>query len=345
VRSLSKLLILVTLLLALNSLSPAEKVVVFLYHRFDDDRHPSTNTYTEELVKHIQFVREQNYEIWTLRDLVDYLSGRKNLHGTAVLFTVDDGYLTTYTKAFPIFKSLGVPFSVFLYVEGISKYPDYITWDMVREMAEWGVEFGLHSFSHRSFPSLLNEMKESELEDYFTADTVKAREIFEKELKTPALYYAYPYGHYTAVMRRVLKELGFVLAFTQDVGSLKKGYDRFTLPREPLLEDWASVRHLEYIFTREPLLLEKFEPSDRGIRRNTPVRIRAKLLEDDKKHIRAQIYVTEKGWLEAEINGSEVSLRDPVIVTRDQTRFGVRVQSEDGKWHYRFWYVPVLNDE
>lgn len=343
-RSFSKLLILV-ILLALSGLSPAEKVVVFLYHRFDDDRYPSTSTSTVDLVKHIQFVRERNYEIWTLRDLVDYLSGRKDLHRTAVLFTVDDGYLTAYTKAFPIFKSFGVPFSVFLYVEGIPKYPDYLTWDMAREMAEWGVEFGLHSFSHCSFPSMLNKMDEGELEGYFRADTVKAREIFEKELKTSALYYAYPYGHYTAVMRRVLKELGFVLAFTQDVGSLKRGYDRFTLPREPLLEDWASVQHLEYIFTREPLLLEEFEPSDRGIRKNTPVRIRARLLEGDKKYIRAQVYVTGKGWLEAEINGSEVSLKDPVIVARDQTRFGIRVRSEDEKWYYRFWYVPVLDDE
>lgn len=345
-RSFSRLIIPLFIFLLAGVISLSEKVVVFLYHRFDDARYPSTNTYTEELKNHVRFVRERDYEIWTLKDLKDYLDGKRTLTGTAVLFTVDDGYLTTYTKAFPVFKSLGVPFSVFLYIEGISKYPDYITWDMAREMKEWGVEFGLHSYSHESFPSLLEEMDEEGLKKHFIEDTLKARNIFEKELGEKPLYYAYPYGHYTTVMREALEELGFSLAFTQDVGPLKKGFDRFMLPREPLLQDWASLEHLEYVFNREPLLLERFEPVDRAIKKGSQVSVSTIVSSSNTvRFLRAQVYATGVGWMEAELEGRKISHKELLVVTADQTRFGVRVQGEDGRWYYRFWYVPVLKSE
>ncbi len=328
------------LVLVFVSYVQAEKVVVLLYHRFDDSRYPTTSTTTEELLEHIRYVKSQRYEIWKLKDLEAYLRGDKKLEGTAVVFTVDDGYLTTFTRAYPVFQREGVPFSVFLYVEAISRYPDYMTWQMVREMMEDGVEIGVHSYSHEDFTHLLQEKGRHDLKKVFLTDTLKALEVLERELGYHPEYYSYPYGHLTEEMKDILKDLGFTLAFTQDIGPLNAEYDPLELPREPLLQDWATPEHVKIVFRREPAVVIWRYPDIRGAPYGKPIKVKMRVKDSTVKY--PAIYVSEHGWVETIVENDMICSREELTLKRGSNRFGIRYMDAQGRWLYRFWYVPTL---
>lgn len=306
-------------------------IVVFVYHRFDDERYPTTNTWTEELEKHIKLVKELGYKAWSLKDLEDYIYGNKE-EEKAVVFTIDDGYRTVYTKAFPIFKKYNVPFSVFLYFKGIDS-SEYLTWNMIREMADYGVEFGHHSFSHNKFPSLLKKLGKEEFVKYFEEDLRKGLEIWDDHMHFKMKYYAYPYGYYNKEMIEVLKKNGFKMAFIQLSGPYSKEISPFEIPREALVEDWANESHVRYVLSRKALITE-----------NTPF-----YWKDGKLCIEAKIkvpetfanpvvYIREKGIVKSfEENG--VIYAGPFNIENEYNSLMISVRGEDKKEYVRYFLI------
>ncbi len=307
-------------------------VVVFLYHRFDDERYPSTNTWTHELETHIRLVKELGFEIWTLRDLEDYAYGRRQLKSKAVVFTVDDGYRSVYQYAYPVFKKQGVPFAVFLQVGAVG-YPDYLTWEMIKEMIKDGVEFANHSFSHEDFPKLLTKMNLSDVIDQFRNDARKANQLFYEKTGYTMRYYAYPYGHYLQEFFEVLKQEGFKLAFTQNPGPYTSEYGFYEIPREPLLEDWATEEHVRYILSRKPLvaIFEKFNVEDDILELGT------KILEP--KHVKtATLYVSEKGVVQASLKDA-VLYSGPIRLTKMYNRMFISARDGKNQEYIKYWLI------
>lgn len=325
---ISKKMIVYVLLVFLSTMVQA-KVVIFLYHRFDDARYPSTNTWSYELEKHIQIVKESGFEIWTVKDLEDYVYGRKKPLKDAVVFTVDDGYRSVYDSAYKIFKKHNIPFCVFIQVGAVG-YPDYLTWEMIAEMIKDGVEFANHSFSHLDFPSLLSKMNEEQMVEYFKKDLEKAQQVFREKTGKTMIYYAYPYGHYTQKMIDALKQEGFVLGFTQNPGPYDLSYGAFEIPREPLLEDWAVEKHVRYILSREPLITENLPFTlQSGI-----LSIRSKIvIPKEVKY--ATLYVSEKGIIKSRLQDSTVF--GEAVLTKMYNR--LMISANDGKKEYVKYYL------
>ncbi|GLI49615.1 hypothetical protein PLETTINGATMO_17840 [Pseudothermotoga lettingae TMO] len=307
------------------------KVVVFLYHRFDDTRYPSTNTWTYELENHIKIIKDMGLEIWNMKDLEEYVYGEKHPKSDAVVFTVDDGYRSVYDYAYKIFKKHEVPFTVFIQVGAIG-YPDYLTWEMIKEMLKDGVEFANHSYTHTDFPALLTKMTLKEMLDYFKQDFEKAQQVFLNNTGKEMRYYAYPYGYYIPEMIDVLRNEGVKLAFSQNPGPYISSYGAFEIPREPLLEDWASESHLRYILNREALLTEEIPFK---IENNT-LTVKGTIIIP--KQIRdISVYVSEKGIVDSLIIQNIVTT-DPVELRKRYNR--LMISARDGKKEYvKYWLL------
>lgn len=69
---------------------------------------------------HVRLFRKQveylkhNFNVVTMEDVLDSISGRKKLKDNSVLLTFDDGYIDNYTFALPILEDLGVQGSFFI---------------------------------------------------------------------------------------------------------------------------------------------------------------------------------------------------------------------------------------
>ena len=53
--------------------------VVLMYHRFGEDRYPSTNISTESFIKQLDFIEEQNFQVWPLAKIVEHLKSKQPL--------------------------------------------------------------------------------------------------------------------------------------------------------------------------------------------------------------------------------------------------------------------------
>jgi peptidoglycan/xylan/chitin deacetylase (PgdA/CDA1 family) len=73
-----------------------------------------------------------------------------------VTFSFDDGYESTYTKAFPILQRYGYSATVFVIVSTIGT-PGYLTASQLLELQSKGWEIGSHTFTHRFLTELSNE--------------------------------------------------------------------------------------------------------------------------------------------------------------------------------------------
>jgi len=74
-----------------------------------------------------------------------------------------------------------------------------LTWDMVREMQAWGVEFGAHSVTH----SVLSNLPEKEM----IIELHDSKRKIEAETGAPCTTMAYPVGGEDAFNRRIIEEV------------------------------------------------------------------------------------------------------------------------------------------
>jgi len=139
--------------LILVTLSQAEgegpQAVIFMYHRFGESRHPSTNVTLEQFDEQLDFFESNDFKILPLGTIVEALKQNTPLPDKAIAITIDDAYLSVYEEAFPRLKAKGYPFTVFVASDGVDKkIPAYMTWEQMREMQKDGAQFANHSQKH-----------------------------------------------------------------------------------------------------------------------------------------------------------------------------------------------------
>ncbi len=126
-------------------------IPILMYHEIGDG--PNSLYVTDQnFANQMLYLYNNGYQV------VSLAQARKMLFEGApssktVALTFDDGYLTFYTKVWPLLKTYNFNATVFVISDFIGYY-NYVTWDQVKEMADSGIEIGCHSMSHPSLPTL-----------------------------------------------------------------------------------------------------------------------------------------------------------------------------------------------
>src|SRR5204863_1465237 len=79
-------------------------------------------------------------------------------------------------------------------------------WNMLRDLAERGIEIGSHTVSHAHLVDLAAAELKLELEE--------SREHIEDELRRPCRYVAYPFGENDARVRKAASTAGYRAGFS-----------------------------------------------------------------------------------------------------------------------------------
>lgn len=130
-------------------------------------------------------------------------------------FTFDDGYLDTYTIAFPTLAKLNVPFCVYMtrdFYRGTSKP----VWDTAAQMMDVGqlkemsrnplCTIGVHTCTHPRLSTLDMDAQRQEIAD--------CKSDLEGLLGREIRHLAYPHGDYNRDTVKLVAELGFDTAVT-----------------------------------------------------------------------------------------------------------------------------------
>ena len=124
---------------------------ILMYHSVVDGDGSNCNdwmTTTQRFREDLQWLKDHGYT--TL--LPSELENGASLPEKAVLITFDDGYANNYTQAFPVLKEFQAKAVISMIVRRtVDGKPDFLTWDMCREMANSGlVEIGSHTYDHHA---------------------------------------------------------------------------------------------------------------------------------------------------------------------------------------------------
>ncbi|WP_169566879.1 polysaccharide deacetylase family protein [Sneathiella limimaris] len=236
---------------------------VIMYHRFGEDKYPSTSISLEKFQTHVQEFKDPKYNIIPLEDIVDRLQAGAPLPDRTVAITVDDAYLSVYEEAWPILREAGIPFTVFASTDHLnSQGGGYMNWAQIKEMADAGVTIGHHTASHAHLPALTREQVISEIE--------RANQEFETKLGFVPKLFAYPYGEYGTEIQNIVREFGFIAAFGQQSGVVYKGHDKYAYPRFAMSENYGNIGRLRLAMNALPLRVRNVAPSDKILQKNPP---------------------------------------------------------------------------
>lgn len=191
------------------------RVAVLGYHNFSNTKPVSEMLMrTSEFCQQMQYIKDAGLTVITMQDFLDWLLGDRCLPARCVLITIDDGWRSVYTDAYPVLKAYGYPFTLYLYTTYLSGRGQSMTQDMVREMMASGATIGSHSTTHL-YPSQWKRYAEdspeyaAQLKQEFTDSIAELKTMF-----THCSTYCYPGGYHTPPMIACLQEQGIGAAFT-----------------------------------------------------------------------------------------------------------------------------------
>ncbi len=332
-------LILITLLIKFN-LSFGGYAVILIYHKFDEPKSPSTSIPIKDFENQMRYLKENNYNVISIDKLIYYLKNKTDIPEKTVVITIDDGYKSTM-KAYKVLKKFNYPFTLFLYMEAIGRYPDFLTIKQINELKKYPkITFGNHSYAHLKFAKYPLSGDLNSYRIFLKDDLVISEEKFKKIFGYKPKYYAFPYGEYNEIYLEILKKSGYEGIFTQDPSSVGKFTNRYLIPRQPIVGHWGTLSHFEKILKIEPLHVSWHYPKIGFLDKNPLPYIKAKV-ENLENYKNCGIYISELGWKKAERKNSFLFVSNLPKLKRWKNRIGITCYNRETKRPASYFYMIV----
>ncbi len=303
-------------------------IIAIMYHRFNENKYPSTNIRIDDFTKHINLIKAGNFKFIKAEDFENHI----NLKNTErkILLTIDDGFESFYLNAWPILKAEKIPFILFVSTREVGAN-NYMNWDQIREIAkEDFVHIGNHSHTHE----YLIDRTKKEIEE----DIKKSMAIFKKELGFNSPFFSYPFGEYSLEFKKIIKDLNFKYAFGQHSGVADESKDLFELPRFPINEKYGEIKRFKSILKTLPFKYEEITPKEKYINNSSnPPDVRIKFYKNIKNINLISCYSNEKNkWRKSNIkfiNDYEVQILLDGKFTTERGRINCSLQ-DNGFWRW-----------
>ena len=245
-------------------------LISLMYHRFEENKYPSTNIRIDDFEKHIKILQENNIRFINPKNFENEIKNNKKQR--KILLTIDDGFSSFYQNAWPLLKKEKIPFILFVSTREVGAF-NYMTWDQIREISkEDFVEIGNHSHTHEY---LVDESK-----DLILDDIKKSISIFKDQLGKNSEFFSYPFGEYSLEFKKLIKSLGFKYAFGQHSGVIDETKDFYELPRFPINEKYGEIKRFNSLTKTLPFKYKEIIPSEKYLLKNkNPPKVKIQFYE------------------------------------------------------------------
>lgn len=200
-------------------------IQVLMYHQFVNNKSDGGKiklfVTKKTLEFHFKILKFLNYKTITFKDLKEIgLENRKKKK--YIIITVDDGYRDNYEILFPLLKKYNMKAIIYL-TTGFS----YNKWTVesdnekkfellkdfeIKEMNKSGLfEFGGHTLTHSSMIKLSNEE--------LTTEILENKRKIEDVVGYKLVSFAYPYGHTSERVQKLVEDAGYMFAVSTDTGT------------------------------------------------------------------------------------------------------------------------------
>jgi len=245
--------------------------VILMYHKFGENRYPSTSVTLEQFDAHLDYLKNNGYHVLPLEEIVTAYRNQTPLPENSIAITVDDAYLSVYKEAYPRMRKLNWPFTVFVATDGVDKgFRSHMTWDQMREMQKGGVLFANHTATHDYLIRKKNGETDPAHIARVRADIERCQKRLSEELGETPMLFAYPYGEYSTGIAQLVESMGFA-AFGQHSGAMGPYSNPVTLPRFPVNEHYGDLKNLKAKFRSLALPVTSLIPFEPVTAERNPV--------------------------------------------------------------------------
>ncbi|MFC2042995.1 polysaccharide deacetylase family protein [Chloroflexota bacterium] len=203
----------------------------------------------DRFYKQMTWLKIYGYQVTTLSDMFSgeqtgpIVNARK-----PIALTFDDGYLDTYTTAWPVLREFDISASIFLvsgwvgntsaWREGSLANTALMSWENVREMAAGWIQFGSHTVTHPHLNKLESRDIEREVQD--------SHHQIKDQLEQSITHFSYPYSSTNPSVYYALRKAGYTHACTYrdhyvgGTGHSPLALQRIIVLSTDILDDFAA---------------------------------------------------------------------------------------------------------
>ncbi|WP_333606977.1 polysaccharide deacetylase family protein [Arsukibacterium sp.] len=328
--------IFITVILLFSLILPAQAAVMLIYHHVADNTPRVSSVTKEELRGHLQYFKDNNFQVIGLDLLIQQLQQGLPIADNAVVITFDDSFENNYTAAHPILMEFGYPYTIFISPGSIDdRVGPVLNWDQVKKMAADGVLVANHAMHHERMAR--PEPGESE-EDWLKRmeqSILQAEQRIKEETGQSHQWLAYPYGEFSNALEALVERLGFI-GIGQQSGAIGPATKLTRIPRFPAAGQYADLKDLAQKLRTLAFTITDYLSADQVISANPPtLRLRLEIKDFLPQQLRcyAGSEVLEPVWLDA--NTFEVTASK--AVNRGRSRYNCTAPSLS-KRGYFYWY-------
>ena len=202
-------------------------VMVLCYHNIEDKSAMKALTITiAEFEKQLQAIKDEGFSVIGMQDFLAWRRSEKEIPAKSCIITIDDGWVSGYTNAWPLLKKFGYPFTLFIYVNYVGSGGKSLSWEQLAEMRDAGVDIQSHTYSHSNLRSpgsgvdrrtaelVRKDIAELGKDGWLKKEIAGSKEMLEKQLGIKVTALAYPFGIFTQEARKAVADAGYEAAFT-----------------------------------------------------------------------------------------------------------------------------------
>tara|TARA_B100000767_G_scaffold42893_1_gene36828 strand:+ start:333 stop:1394 length:1062 start_codon:yes stop_codon:yes gene_type:complete len=301
-------------------------ILSLMYHRFNENKYPSTNIQLDIFKQQIAIIKKLKYNFYNPGDL------EKNFLTTKtekkILITIDDAFYSFYENAWPFLKKENIPFILFVSTETVGKN-GYMTWSQIKELEKESIAYiGNHSHSHDYLVSLKN--------NDFISDIDTSSSIFKEELGYNPIFFSYPFGEYSSIIKKYISK-NFKFSFGQHSGVIDVNKDRYELPRFPINEKYGDLKRFEFLIKLNPLQYKSLFPIEKYLtNNNNPPKFIVEFFDEQKNINKINCFSDEGNkWGKSNVSFSQntlsLSFRNKFNFRRGRINCSL---NDDGIWRW-----------
>ena len=301
-------------------------ILSLMYHRFNENRYPSTNIKMNVFKEQMEIIKNLDYKFYDPKLFIDNFDKPKDKK--KILITIDDGFKSFYNEAWPYLKKNKIPFILFISTEPVGKN-GYMNWDEIKEIEKSNFAMiGHHSHTHEYLIDMNN------LD--FVKDIKIANEIFKDKFGYVPEIFSYPFGEYSKYMKDYISK-NFKVAFGQHSGVIDINKDKFELPRFPINEKYGDLKRFKSLINYKPLEYKNLKPEEKKINdSNNPPKLIIEFFKEQTNINNINCYSNDGGnWKKSNLKFQQqtliINFDEKFIPRRGRVNCSL---NDNGKWRW-----------
>jgi peptidoglycan/xylan/chitin deacetylase (PgdA/CDA1 family) len=315
----------------------AHAAVILQYHHVSETLPAVTSVSANTFTKHLSYLKEHNFNVIALNELISAIQQGKTLPEKTVAITFDDGYNNNYEQAAPILEKFGYPYTIFVNPTLIDEGKGYVMgWDKLKELASKGALIANHTAQHDYLHIKLKDESDAQWQARIKQDILRSQQRIKEEIGHDYKYLAYPYGEFNNKLQALVKELGFI-GIGQHSGAVNKNANFTRLPRFPASGFYSKLDTLITKLNSRAFSIKTLDYQDSVTSQNPPT-LSIEFEMGDFHKSQFACYVSSVGQAKLTwINDTTVKIDSPKALNKGRSRFNCTAPSIEHPGSY-YWF-------